>query len=268
MRTKALLLASVFLILTGLTSLAAGVQAAPIEPQAAYPSPTPGPDGRIIYVVKGGDTCAMVEILYGVTDQYLRQQNALNSTCDLREGQKLVIGMGGPASASPTPGPSPIPTLPQPTATPVNGGTAVVCVLVYNDLNGDGLRQSTEPAIAGAALSLGSPNGAFSQTLTTVINSDSTAYQGVCFTSVPMGKYNVSAAAPDGYNPTINLSSSITVVAGDTVYIDFGAQVKTVVAAPAAAVKKTSPLLGILGTVFLLGGLGLGIYVWRMMRRK
>ena len=267
MKTKALILTSVFLIMLGLGWISTVVQAAPDEPQAAYPSPTPGPDGRIIYIVKAGDTCYKIELLYGVTENYLRSNNQLDANCDIIGGQQLVIGMGGPSSSSPTPGPSPTPTLIAPTATAVVGGNADVCVLVYKDINGDGLRQSTEPAIPGAVVSIANLDGSFSKTLTTVINPDSTVYQGMCFNTVPMGKYNVSAAAPVGFAPTINTTTTVEVTPGDTVYIDFGAQAK---AAPETGkpTKTVSPLLGIVGVIFLFAGIGLGIYVWRIMRKK
>jgi hypothetical protein len=267
MKIKALPLISFLLILFGLVWITSGVQAAPGEPQTGYPSPTPGADGRIIYIVKAGDTCSMIELLYGVTEQYLRATNQLNANCDLSEGLHLQIGIGGPSYASPTPGPSPTPTVIPPTNTPAVGGSADVCVLVYNDVNGDGLRQATEHAIPDAAVSLTSIDGTFSQTLATIINPDATAYQGTCFNSVPMGKFNVSAAAPDGFNPTTDMTSSIDVVAGDTTHIDFGAQVKTAMGGETPK-KSVSPLLGIAGAVFLLTGIGLGIYVWRIMRKK
>jgi hypothetical protein len=267
MRTKAVFLVIVFLIFLGLAWISSGVQAAPGEPQVAYPSPTPRPDGRIIYIVKAGETCNQISLMYGVTVDYLRATNQLDANCSLREGQQLMLGLGGPSAASPTPGPSPIPTIALSTATPGVGGNAEVCVLVYNDVNGDGLRQTTEKAIAGAAISFTSLKGAYSQTLTTAINPDATAYQGMCFTNVPMGLYNVSAAAPDGYNPTINLTSSVDVTAGDIAYIDYGAQAKTVTEANIPR-EQPSSLLGILGAVFLLAGIGMGVYVWSVLRKK
>lgn len=267
MRTKVALLVSVFLMLLGLTWISSGVQAAPTGLQVAYPSPTPQPNGQIIYIVKANENCETISLMYGVSVDYLRNTNQLNATCDLREGQKIQLGVGGPSSASPTPGPSPIPTVAPPTTTPAVGGNAKVCVLVYNDVNGDSLRQATEVAVSGAVISLTSLNGAYSQTLTTIINPDETVYQGMCFTNVPMGKYNVSAAAPEGYNPTINLTSTADVNAGDTAFINYGAQVKTV---PAAEIpqNKPSPLLGIIGAVFLLAGIGMGVYVWNLLRKK
>jgi len=267
MKIKALFLVSAILVLLGFALISARVQAAPGDPQGAYPSPTPQPNGQIIYIVKSGDTCEYISLMYGVSLEYLRTTNNLDSNCSLREGQRLTLGIGGPAAASPTPGPSPTPTVPQPTVTPGVSGLAQVCVLVYNDINGDGLRQSTEVAIAGAAVSLTSLDGSYSKTLTTVINPDATAYQGTCFTDVPMGQYNVSAAAPDGYNPTINLTSKIVVSAGDIAYVDYGAQLKTVVD-PGNSTKQRSPLLGILGALFLLAGIGMGIYVWTLLRKK
>jgi len=199
--------------------------------------------------------------------EYLRTTNQLDANCSLREGQELMLGVGGPSAASPTSGPSSIPTAALPTAIPVPGGIAEVCVLVYEDVNGDGLRQTTEIAIPDAAISLTSPDGNYSQTLTTAIIPDATAYQGMCFTNVPMGRYNVSAAAPDGYNPTSNLASSVEVTPGDIVYIDYGAQLKTVVETNIPRNKRT-PLLGIIGAGFLMAGIGMGVYVLILLRRK
>jgi hypothetical protein len=267
MRNKANLPACVFLILLGLALISPVVQAEPSTPQLAYPSPTPGPDGRIILIVQAGQTCEQISILYGVSLDYLRNTNQLDANCSLREGQELMLGTGGPSSASPTPGPSALPTEILPTTTPSMGGTSDVCVLVYNDMNGDNLRQISEVAIAGAAVSITSLDGSFSQTITSAINPDITLYQGVCFSNVPKGEYNISAAAPEGYNPTSRLNTKIDVTPGDIVYIDYGIQANTS-AQPSTPRNKPSALLGIIGAMFLLSGIGLGIYVWRLMRRK
>src|SRR5512137_142454 len=207
MKTRIVL--ALLLCLAGVTLLWSQIPAAASPAaQVAYPSPTPGPDGRIIYKVKAGDTCTMISLLYGVSVEYIRTTNLLDENCTLHEGQDLMIGIGGPSVPSPTPNPALTATPAPPTATPQVGGTAKVCVLVYDDANGDALRQETEPAIAGAAISLTGDDGKYSQTLTSVINPDATAYQGTCFNEVPPGKYSVSAAAPDGYNPTISLTTT------------------------------------------------------------
>ena len=151
--------------------------------------------------------------------EFIRTSNLLDDACTLREGFPILLGVAAPPTAtSPSGG---APATPTPTATPEPGksGTAQICVLVYNDINGDGLRQETEPAIPGAALSLTNPEGTFSQTKITEINPDATAYQGMCFKDIIPGKYNISAAAPEGYNPTVDLTSSFDVIAGDEVLV-------------------------------------------------
>jgi hypothetical protein len=142
----------IFILLVLRTALA--VQASPEGQVLQYATPTPGPDGRIIYIVQAGDSCLRISLLTGVTVDQIRSLNRLNETCDLREGLELLIGFGGPSASSPTPGPSPTPTEVLPTPTPVSGGLAEICVLLYEDVNGDGKRQETELAIAGGAVSV------------------------------------------------------------------------------------------------------------------
>ena len=165
MKTKPVL--TIFLLVTGALLLWLQVPAAasPAE-QVAFPSPTPGPDGRIIYKVKAGETCTQISLLYGVSVEYIRTTNLLDENCTLREGQSLMLGVGAASAGSPTSGPSPTPAPVLPTATPSLGGTAQLCVLVYDDANGDALREASEPAIAGAAISLTSSDGTYSHTLT------------------------------------------------------------------------------------------------------
>ena len=267
MKTKPIL--AIFLFLTGVLLLWLQMPAAasPAQ-QVAFPSPTPGKDGKIIYIVKAGETCTQISLLYGVSVEFIRTTNLLDENCTLREGQALMIGVGAPSGGSATPGATPTATPALPTATPGAGGSAQVCVLVYDDANGDALRQATEVAIAGAAISLTSSDGTYSQTLTSVINPDPTLYQGMCFANVPPGKFSVSVAAPDGYNPTMKLTASLDIKAGDVDYVNFGAQPKAVPVATTPESKGPSPLLGVIGAALLLGGIGMGAYTWRMLRKR
>lgn len=273
MRNRIILITSLFL--TGFClQLSLGAQAAPEKQVGSYPSPTPGSDGRIIYIVKAGETCIQIGLMYGVSEPYLRQTNHLDENCTLIEGQQLVIGVGGPAVVSPTPGPSPTPMPIMPTSTPSVGGVAQVCVALFDDNNGDGKRQAntdalgaylaagTEPIVPDGAVSLTSLTGTYSQTMNTVAGLDP-----VCFSDVQAGNYSVSAAVPNGYNPTTLLSQTVEgVKAGDTIYVNFGAQAK-VETTPVQG-SSHSPLLGILGALFLLVGIGLGLYAWRSVRKK
>ena len=56
-------------------------QASP-SAQGQFPSPTPGADGRIIYIVQPGDSCFRIQALYGITVEQLRGLNPqLDDNC-------------------------------------------------------------------------------------------------------------------------------------------------------------------------------------------
>jgi hypothetical protein len=244
-----------------------GAQAAP---DAQFVTATPGPDGRILYVVVEGDSCLQVALLHGITVQQIRQFNTrLDENCTLTVGQQLVVGLAQPEA--PTAGPAP--TLPSPTvtATPVSG-TTEVCVLLFNDLNGDAVRQETELGIEGGAVSLTNLNGSYSETQNTVsaVDPDTLLPVRSCFVDVPNGEYNVSMAVPDEYNPTMALSYTLNVKAGDLAEISFGAQSKTITVSEATDSQEgnRSSLLGVFGFLLLLGGAGLGYYAYRSGQPK
>jgi hypothetical protein len=200
----------------------------------------------------------------------LRQLNTrLDEDCTLLAGQQLVVGLAQPEA--PTAGPAP--TLPPATATstPVSG-TTEVCVLLFDDMNGDALRQETEFGVDGGAVSLTNLNGSYSETQNTSSASDPDTLEPVrtCFGDVPQGDYNISVAVPDEYNPTMLLSYRLTVKAGDRASIDFGAQSKSVTVSEPLETQEggRSSILGIFGLLLLLGGAGLGYYAYRSGQPK
>jgi hypothetical protein len=233
--------------------------------QQIIPTATPGADGRILYVIQPGDTCFRVAAIHGITVDQLRQLNSrLDENCTLIEGQELLIGIISMAG-TPTAGPSPTPAPPTASPTPFTG-TTEICVLLFNDGNGNALREETEPAVAGGAVSVTENNGEYSAAQDTVIPADPEAYQGICFSNVPEGNYNITVGIPDNYNPTIELNQSLDVKAGDRAEVGFGIQSKDIVADVGATTQdepKTSPLFGIVGGLLLLGGAALGYYAWR-----
>lgn len=242
------------------------VKAAPTSQQAPS-TPTPGADGRIIYIVQPGDSCFRVAALNNITVEQLRQLNStLDENCTLVEGQELLIEVVS-VSQPPTPGAAVLLGTPTITPTPITG-TTEVCILLFDDGNGNSLREETEPAVAGGAVSLTENNGKYSAALDTVIPADPEAYQGICFTDLPEGNYNITVGIPDRYNPTMELNYTLDVNAGDIAFVDFGIQSQDVVVDPGtteegAASGGNSMVLGIFGALFLLGGAGLGYYAWR-----
>jgi hypothetical protein len=234
---------------------------APSAQVLQFATPTPGPDGRIIYIVQPGDTCIRISLLTNVPVSELRAKNNLDEACTLIPGQELFIGFGGPSGGSPTPAQTLLPS--QVTASPTPPtGSAQVCVLLYDDQNGDSLHQETEPALAGGAVSLTKPDGSYSETEATKGGLSDTEYMGVCFADVPPGKYTVSVGIPDNYNATTMLSTDLPVNPGDTSNLSFGAQGRTqVIRDPEAGGR--SPGVGIGGLVLLVAGGALGWYAWQ-----
>jgi hypothetical protein len=261
------------LLFAGLALPAYSVNAAPN--QQGFVTATPGPDGRIMYTVLAGDSCLQVAFLHNITVEILRQYNTrLDTDCNLTEGQQLVVGLV-PLISSPTPGPAPTNTPPAVTSTPFNG-TTEVCILLFDDVNGDSLRQETEFGIDGGAVSLTNLNGSYSQTQNTTSAIDPDLEEPVrsCFEDVPPGKYNISMAIPDGYNPTMDPGYTFDVKAGDRASVDFGAQSTTVTLVEEPVTTTTdeggsrSPMLGIVGFLLLLGGVGLGYFAYRSNQPK
>ncbi|MGC1376196.1 MAG: LysM peptidoglycan-binding domain-containing protein [Anaerolineales bacterium] len=272
------LLTATILTLLLLASVTLTARAAGQQQGSGFVTPTPGPDGRIIYIVQEGDNCNLIAQRTGITFKQLLALNAnLDANCLIIPGQTLVIGTGGPGGGStPTsngPAATATPGPPTPTSIP---GSIDVCVLLYDDQNGDALHQDAEPAIENGAVSISGTSGQYSQTATTQAGTDP-----ICFTKVPVGTYTISVAAPAGYNATTLLNYNLEVKqgdvktgeikAGDRVYVDFGAQ-KSSQASTAgngsANGGDDNMLLGIVGGVLLLVGGGLGIYAWRMYGRK
>ena len=269
------LLATAILTLLLLAGIVFTAQASSGQPQGIpIFTPTPGPDGRIIYIVQSGDNCGRISLLTGVPIDQLRALNNLDQNCSLTVGQQLLIGIGGPGGGTATAGPAPTATLAPPTPTAIPGSIDV-CVLLFNDLNGDALHEDSEPAIESGALSITGTSGQYSQTATTQAGTDP-----VCFTKVPKGTYNVSVAPPTGYNPTTALNYTLEIKdgdvktgdiqTGDQVYVDFGAQKSTETATTTTpnSGDNNNSLLGIVGGIFLLIGVGLAIYAWRVYGRR
>ena len=267
---KIRILLPVLLVIVALAalSLSTTVQATPAG-QLQYATPTPGPDGRILYTVQDGENCTSIALKSAMSVEQLRALNStLNQNCDLVVGQQLLLGFGGPAAATVTPGPSPTATIAVPTATVFPGG-AIVCVLLFDDLNGDGLRQDGEWGVAGGAVSLTNLDGNYAQTQTTIFAVDPDTLEPIrtCFEEVPAGTYTVSMGIPDGFNDTSELNVDVLISPGDQVQVAFGAQSRSVTVSDPGG-GGLSPTVGLVGGLFLLLAGGLGWYAWRVQRPR
>lgn len=272
---RIILAAGITLLLLMASFQSSRTQAAPHAQLTVVPSPTPGPDGRIIYIVKENDNLWLIAAINGVKVETLRELNHLTSDI-VTPGQQLLIGFAGPAEGTPTAGPAPTRAVVTPTAT-APPGWGILCVLLYNDLNGDSMRQETEPSIEGGEISVSNRLGSVSLTAktpagganTTIVEPTPQEIGYTCFDQLLEGEYLISVAAPKGYNRTTILNQTINLEAGQTTMVRFGAQANSELEAQTALIPESprkSPIMGIVGGLLLLAGVGLGVYA-ALLRR-
>jgi LysM repeat protein len=251
------------LMTCALAAGSAALQTQPAHAQIPIYTPTPGPDGRIIYVVRANDTLMGIALIMNVPIEKLRELNNLSGDT-IFEGQKLLLGLSGPLEITPTFGPPPTatPLLPTPSPKPGQGS---LCILLFEDLNGDSIREEDEPSLPNGAISFGNQAATVSQAVDSGAGSE---HQ--CFDNLPEGNYTISVAVPEGYNPTTETEYEVALKAGDKTYVNFGAQANSQTEAASAVIPDTSdqrsPVLGIIGGLFLLAGVGLAIYAARVLR--
>ncbi len=257
----ALMIIGVFL---GLTIGEAGM---PVYGQATYRTPTPNPEGQIIYTVEEGDSCIRIEILTGVLVADIIAQNDLTEECLLTPGQQLIIGFGEAVDEEPVE-PEQDPTPDFPTPTPF-AGMGQICIALYEDLDGNQMRATDEFYLAGGVVSVNNRDGTYSETKET-LGGDPALVEPVCFEDLDEGSYNISMGIPEGYNPTTSMNYAIDVTAGDTIIIDFGAQPGSQFGNGAAGTPGSgrSPLLLAIGLFLLASGAGLAYFFIRSNLEK
>ena len=263
MKKNRILLLTLFLSLIAVVTL---VVAKPAKadglPQAVYNTPTPNTDGQIIYTVQQGDNCTTIYLKTGVSIDQLIALNNLSGDCEVFPDQELILGTVDPATAT-LPGPVQTPTPGAPTPTP-SEGSGEVCVVLFEDLDGNQMRAETELYLSGGVISITNRSGSYSETEET-IGGDPALVEPICFEEVPEGEYNLSMGIPDGYIATTSLNYALTVSPGDTVVIGFGAQPTSQMNGvdQEEVGRDRSPLLLAIGLIFLAGGAGLAFFYIR-----
>ena len=236
-------------------------RAAALAQPTPFPTPTPREDGAIVYIVQPGDTLWRIAAVSGVPIEELRALNGLRSDV-VSPGQPLILGYAM-VGATPTPAgadATPTPVLPTPTAVPQMGS---ICVFLFEDANGNAVRDDGEAFLAGGAVSIQRRGG---KTLT-----GTTTDEPLCFDELPPGDYSIAMGIPEGLNPTTATNRPLRLEEGDTLYVAFGAQyarqdVGLLAPRGAEGGVQGSPLLALLGAGLVLGGLALGWYAWRVRR--
>ncbi|MGC9398852.1 MAG: LysM peptidoglycan-binding domain-containing protein [Anaerolineae bacterium] len=207
--------------------------APPPPPTSAVPptpvnTPTPRPDGAVVHIVQPGDTLFGIALQYGVDLDELRRLNAgtLGPNDLLSIGQEVVISGEPIVAATPTT----VPTEPQPvtptltveteqppTTTEGTPGGNAICVLAFNDQNGDMVYQAaSEALVPNAMLSLLGTNGPVGTHTTDGLN------EPYCFQNLQPGNYVLRQTPPAGYQPSGPGEQGILLNAGQTYMVHVG----------------------------------------------
>lgn len=245
------------LALMGLSVWVARGEAAPAAQQ--FVTPTPGPDGRIIYIVQEGDSLWTIAALSGKTVEELMALNGIQPGDYLTPGAQLLLGLGGPVLPTAEPEARPTATFVPPTPTPVFG-TGEICVLLFLDVNGNARLDAGESGLAAGQISIAEPSGTVAGEHTT-----DGSPEGFCFVGLPNGDYNVSAAAPQDHNPTTAMNVPVRLAPGEVKYIEFGAQASAALGGGGGGSRST--FMGVLGVGLLAMAAVLGYFAARYSRR-
>jgi len=137
----------------------------------------------------------------------------------LSAGGTVTIAFGDQPPPKPTPTDT-ITSTPAATATPTTTPTATsavgaLCVLVYNDLNGNKSRDAGEPLLSGAVITVTNSQGITVGTWTT------NGTEPYCF-YLPAATYTVLETDPLGYASTTPNVATAVVTSGLVTYVDFG----------------------------------------------
>jgi hypothetical protein len=250
-------------------SAAASPAASPAaQAPTPFPTPTPNEAGDIIYVVQPRDTAWRIAAIADISLEELYALNGLQPTDFLTEGTRLLLGKGGPTRPTAAPGAEPTATAIQPTPTPEQG-SGQICALLFEDANGNAQLDGTEPGLAGGQVSVADASGQVTGESTTAAEDPGSDPVGVCFDELDEGDYNVSAAVPEGYNPTTSMNAPVRLLAGEVKYVEFGAQPSSALGGGVESTGSgTSMVLGAVGVAFVLAAGVLAYYASRWNKRS
>jgi len=220
-----------------------------------FPTPTPNGQGQVVYTVQAGNTIIDICGVIGrgndpsCIDDIVKWNN-LSSPRSIVPGQQLIISepAGGPPPATEAPAATEAvaatetPAGDQPTAAPGDAttaapasteastavagttttpaGAAAICIMLYNDANGNGTYDAGEGLVSAGQFSL--LDMANSSTVATYTTDG--ASEPHCFENLPSGNYRINSTVPDGYKATTRTDWDLTLGAGSTADLQFGAQ--------------------------------------------
>lgn len=256
--------------------------AATLSPAATQTLATADANGRIVHTVQADDTLSSIAFAYGVTVDDLRRLNNLPADSELIVlGSQLIVRDGGPTpspTSEPTSTDDPVAATDVPEAEPTQVAEVVeepeasvpgrICVMSYNDENGNALRDNSENRQPGVTFVLDDSQDIVGRYTTDGIS------EPYCFADLMPGVYTVRWEDA-AFTATTSQSWQVNLAAGDIVEREFGVQpagAPAAVEGGSAALIERLPawvvaLAGALAIVLLLAALGAAIYFMALRPR-
>ena len=194
------------------------------------PTATPDTEGIIYVEVFANDTLTSVAVRGGITVAQLLELNGLDQNAFIFPGQRLIVGF-----IEPTPTETPIPVTPTPSATrppPTATNTAVppprtaLCLIAFDDANGNGVYEPNEGLKTSVAFTIFNDNAVVGN----LITDGQTATH--CLDLEP-GTYQVTRSARPDETLTSEGNGIVVLGRGDVVQLAFG----SITATPQAGVQ-------------------------------
>ena len=182
-------------------------------------TPTPNAEGVILIEVKANDTLWAIAANAGLSLDELLQLNNLNENSIVQPGQLLILGY-----ATPVPTATPIPpTLaasatmpPPPTETAVFQPASGICLLAFEDTNGDGAYHPGEPLKRDVAFTVFNEHSVILNYITDGFS------EPACFENMAPGAYQITRSRLAQERLTTPGNRGIVVQSGSVVELLFG----------------------------------------------
>jgi hypothetical protein len=183
--------------------------------------------------------------------------NGLKPDSRIEIGRELIIALPAPRPQAPAEQATGNPFVSTGSA---GSGRGTVCVRAFVDSDSNGLRLAGEPPLAVGGLHLSVMNAQNELVADRTLDA---AADETCFANLPAMTYRILADPPAGYRATQQRRWSISLASDAIIAVPFGVQID-----PTAQNRFPIELTAILVGLTVVGGVLIGVVIWRRRRRR
>lgn len=202
--------------------IGAGFSALPPAAVGAQDEPTATPDAAgVIYAeVRPNDSLWAVAVRAGISIDELLSLNSLSQNSLIQPGQLLIVGYGTPApSATPDLPPATATATrppPTPTPTPMPPPRTALCLVAFDDINQNGVRNLNEPLKAAVAFTVFNERSVVDNYVTDGVS------EPYCLENLQPGNYQVTRSVQLNETLTTAGDWAIRLTSGSVLHMEFG----------------------------------------------